>query len=79
MDLEMIGFVTDEDLSELGDSAELKGKVAVYFPMSYSFAGHMMIVPKSNIQPVDRNAVDIMKYIVSGGVVELDHEENASA
>jgi len=79
MDLEMIGFVTDEDLSELGDSKELQGKVAVYFPMSYSFAGHMMIVPKNNVTPVDRNAVDVMKYIVSGGVVELDHEDHATS
>jgi uncharacterized membrane protein len=72
LDLEMIGFITDTDLSELGD---ITGKVAVYFPMSYSFAGHMMIVPVRNIKRIERNAVDIMKYTVSGGIVELDHED----
>jgi uncharacterized membrane protein len=72
LDLEMIGFITDTDLSELGD---ISGKVAVYFPMSYSFAGHMMIVPVRNIKRIERNAVDIMKYTVSGGIVELDHED----
>lgn len=71
LDLEMIGFITDTDLSELGD---ISGKVAVYFPMSYSFAGHLMIVPVKNIKRIERNAVDIMKYTVSGGIVELDPE-----
>ncbi|MBX7051004.1 MAG: DUF502 domain-containing protein [Flavobacteriales bacterium] len=72
LDLEMIGFITDTDLSQLGD---ISGKVAVYFPMSYSFAGHLMIVPVRHIKRIERNAVDIMKYAVSGGIVELDHED----
>lgn len=72
LDLEMIGFITDENLSELGD---IVGKVAVYFPMSYSFAGHLMIVPTKHIKRIDRNAVDVMKYAVSGGIVELEHED----
>jgi len=72
LDLEMIGFITDTDLSVLGN---ISGKVAVYFPMSYSFAGHLMIVPTRNIKRLERNAVDIMKYAVSGGIVELDPED----
>lgn len=76
LDMEMIGFVTDTDLAELGD---IEGKVAVYFPMSYSFAGHMMIVPTKNIKPIDRNAVDVMKYTVSGGIVEIEHDDQKSA
>jgi uncharacterized membrane protein len=69
MDMEMIGFITDTDLSELGD---IQGKVAVYFPMSYSFAGHLMVVPTKNIKRIERNAVDVMKYAVSGGIVEFE-------
>lgn len=73
-DIEAIGFVTDDDLKELG---HIDNKVGVYFPMSYSFAGHLMIVPAKNVRPIDRNAVDIMKYIVSGGVVDLDTDSDA--
>jgi uncharacterized membrane protein len=69
-DLEAIGFITDEDLQELGS---IKEKVGVYFPMSYSFSGHLLIVPVKNVKPIDKNAVDVMKYIVSGGVVDIDH------
>lgn len=73
-DLEVIGFITDEDLSELAD--DHGGKIGVYFPMSYSFSGHLVIVPRNNVRPIDRNSVDVMKYIVSGGIVELDAEED---
>jgi uncharacterized membrane protein len=73
LDMEMIGFITDTDLQELGDGIE--GKVAVYFPMSYSFAGHMMIVPSKNVKPIDRNAVDVMKYTMSGGIVEIEQKD----
>lgn len=69
-DLEAIGFITDEDLQELGS---IKEKVGVYFPMSYSFSGHLLIVPVKNVKPIDKNAVDVMKYIVSGGVVDIEH------
>ncbi|HEY8403489.1 MAG TPA: DUF502 domain-containing protein [Flavobacteriales bacterium] len=72
LDMEMIGFITDTDLQELGD---IEGKVAVYFPMSYSFAGHMMIVPAKNVKPIDRNAVDVMKYTMSGGIVEIEQKD----
>ncbi|MEY4330936.1 MAG: hypothetical protein RL609_1684 [Bacteroidota bacterium] len=73
-DIEVIGFVTDEDLKELGN---IQNKVGVYFPMSYSFAGHLMIVPAKNVKPIDKNAVDVMKYIVSGGVVDIEHNHDA--
>lgn len=73
-DIEVIGFVTDEDLKELGN---IQNKVGVYFPMSYSFAGHLMIVPAKNVKPIDKNAVDVMKYIVSGGVVDIEHNHDS--
>jgi uncharacterized membrane protein len=72
-DLEAIGFITDEDLQELGN---IKEKVGVYFPMSYSFSGHLLIVPVKNIKPIDKSAVDVMKYIVSGGVVDIEHNND---
>ncbi|MCH2197297.1 MAG: DUF502 domain-containing protein [Flavobacteriales bacterium] len=70
-ELERIGFVTDDDLMLL-DSP--KGKVAVYFPHSYSYTGNVFIIPKSNITPIDKNSSEVMKYIVSGGVAEIDEE-----
>lgn len=72
-DLERIGFVTDEDLSLLDNSND---KVGVYFPHSYTYTGNLWIVPKNRITPIDKNSADVMKYIVSGGVVDFDEEEH---
>jgi uncharacterized membrane protein len=62
--LEKLGFVTEEDLSEINESE----KVAVYFPHSYNFSGELFIVPKNQIKPLDLNSTEVMKFIVSAGV-----------
>jgi len=66
-DLEKMGFITTEDLSELG----IKEKVAVYFPHSYNFSGEMFIVPKENIRPLNISSAEAMKFIVSGGITKV--------
>jgi len=72
MDVEVIGFITDTDLTELGS---ITGKVGVYLPMSYSFSGHLVFVPTRNIKRIEGNPAEVMKYTVSGGIVEIEHED----
>jgi uncharacterized membrane protein len=72
-DIEVIGFITDDDLKEWGN---IKNKIGVYLPMSYSFSGHFVIVPIENVQVINKSSVEVMKYIVSGGVVDLENESN---
>lgn len=59
-----IGFITQNDLSNLGVS----DLVAVYFPHSYAFSGNLVLVPRENVKMLDLPSADIMKLIVSGGV-----------
>lgn len=67
--LEKLGFVTNEDLSELG----LKpGKIAVYCPHSYAWSGNLFIVPVENVTPIDASSTEVMKYILSAGVTKLN-------
>ena len=66
--LEKIGFLTREDLAEVGIPSK---KVAVYFPHSYAFSGELYIVPVEYITPIDKNSADVMKFILSGGVVNM--------
>lgn len=65
--LEKLGFLTEKDLSKLGET----DKVAVYFPHSYNFSGELFIVPASQVKPVNLDSTDVMKFIVSGGVSNL--------
>ena len=73
--VERLGFITQHDLTDLGISAD---KIGVYIPFSYAVTGNLIIVPKNCVSPVDGNSADIMKFIISGGVTEIDdHEEEA--
>lgn len=71
--VERLGFITQKDLSELGISAD---KIGVYIPFSYALTGNLIIVPKNCVTPVDGNSTDIMKFIISGGVTELEEDED---
>lgn len=63
-----IGFLTQEDLSDFN----ISDKVAVYLPLSYSLSGKLIIVPRENIKPLDADAGNAMKFVVSGGVTDVD-------
>ena len=70
--IEEMGFITQEDLSELNHT----DKVAVYMPHSYAFSGKLLLVPKDKIRAVEMTGSDAMKFIVSGGVTEVNEEED---
>ena len=72
-ELEKLGFITSEDLSNLNIP---EGKIAVYLPHSYNFSGNLFIVPKTHVTPIDKPASEVMKFIVSGGVTEVDEQKN---
>lgn len=71
--LEKLGFITQEDLSHIGIAG---GKIAVYLPHSYAFSGNLYIVPQENITPINAKASDVMKFIVSGGVTNMELKDN---
>ncbi len=68
--IQEIGFITQEDLSEW----DIKDKMAVYIPMSYSFSGRLLIVPKTQIALLHIDGSDAMKFIVSGGVTDVEKD-----
>ncbi len=67
-DIEEIGFITQEDLKDF----KIFDKVAVYLPFSYSLSGKLIIVPRTRIKPMEADSSDAMKFVVSGGVTDVD-------
>jgi len=67
--IQQLGFVTQENLSELKIKS---GTVAVYVPLSYSFSGSLLIVPIDHITFVEASSSEVMKFIVSGGVTDIE-------
>ncbi|PZP51939.1 MAG: hypothetical protein DI598_02020 [Pseudopedobacter saltans] len=70
-DIWRLGFITQEDASSFG----LNDYVVVYVPHSYALSGITYLVPKDKIKKVsdDVKAADVMKFVVSGGVTDVDH------
>ncbi len=68
-----MGFLTKDDLDKLGIG---KGMVAVYLPHSYNFSGNMFIVPAANVRTIDLPSSEVMKFIVSGGVIDIENEKD---
>lgn len=76
-DVWIIGFLTDEEMKKFDLGGD---KVAVYVPQAYNFAGQLYILPRDKVRKIENvTSGDVMKYAVTGGVVEMDetpHEEN---
>lgn len=67
-----LGFITQDDLSELN----IHDKVAVYAPLSYNLSGLLYVVNRDQIQILDNvGAGDVMKFVVSGGVTEIEESK----
>ena len=72
-DVWQIGFITNEDATELG----LKDYLTVYVPMSYSFAGVTYIVPADKVRKIEHiSAGEALKYTISGGITDIEEEED---
>jgi len=68
-----LGFITQDDLSEI----KVSDKVAVYTPLSYNLSGILYLVNKEQVEVLEGvSAGDLMKFIVSGGVTEMDEDDN---
>lgn len=70
LETEVIGFVTRDDLSDLGR----QDRIAVYVPQSYNFAANLLIVPAARVRPIDKPAGEVMAFVVSGGLTSATAE-----
>lgn len=69
--LHRMGFVMQEEMAKMG----AEGMVAVYLPSSYGLLGDLIVVPRSKVKKLDDSSADVMKFIVSGGVTNMDTDE----
>jgi uncharacterized membrane protein len=64
----VVGFVTQDDASELGIVEAKDDLVAVYFPMSYQIGGYTALLPRSRVQPLDIPVEAAMRLVLTGGL-----------
>lgn len=73
--LKRIGFVTREKLDQMNIP---EGYMVIYLPFSYGVMGTVIIVKKEMVELIDESSTDVMKFIVSGGVTEMDEDKKST-
>jgi uncharacterized membrane protein len=64
-----VGFVTQESIQDITDQ---KGYCTVYLPHSYAISGMIVFVKTEVVKPLNMSSGQAMKFIVSGGVLNLE-------
>lgn len=66
--VKVLAFLTSDSLASLG----AHDHVTVYMPQSYGFAGHILVVPADRVERIDADAAEVMAFIISGGVTQVE-------
>jgi len=67
-DMELVGFVTQEDQQRLPPSFRDRDSVLVYLPMSYMVGGYTILVPRSEIRPLQMTRDEAMRFVLTAGI-----------
>ncbi len=67
-DMEMIGFITQEDMERLPESFRNPDRVLVYIPMSYMVGGFTLLIPRNNIRPCKMSMDEAMRFVLTAGI-----------
>jgi uncharacterized membrane protein len=65
---QLIGFVTEEQVSARLFGAAAVDLVAVYFPMSYQIGGYTLYLHKDELRETDLSVEEAMRLALIGGV-----------
>jgi uncharacterized membrane protein len=66
--MEMIGFITQEDPKRLPESLRNPDSVLVYLPMSYMIGGFTLLIPKEDVKPCQMNMDEAMRFVLTAGI-----------
>jgi len=70
--LKRIGFITRDGMEKMGISDDY---AIVYLPYSYGVMGTVVVVKKEMVEVINQPATEVMKFIVSGGVTDVNEKK----
>ncbi len=71
---QLIGFVTEEQLSPKLFGANHDELVAVYFPMSYQIGGYTLYLHKDELRETELSVEEAMRLVLIGGVTSQQQQ-----
>ena len=72
--MEMIGFVTQEDSSRLPEAFRDSESLLVYIPMSYMIGGFTLLIPRSSISPCKMSMDEAMRFALTAGITGKNND-----
>lgn len=66
--IEVIGFITQENKKRLPDTFRGGEYVLVYLPMSYMMGGHSILVKRDSVRPIDMSMDEAMRFVLTAGI-----------
>lgn len=72
--IDMIGFVTQEDPQRLPEAFRDSDCVLVYLPMSYMIGGYTLLVPRTDIRPCKMSMDEAMRFALTAGITGKDSD-----
>jgi len=70
--MEIIGFVTQENPQRLPEAFRDRDCALVYLPMSYMIGGYTLLVPNSDIRPCKMSMDEAMRFALTAGITGKD-------
>jgi len=66
--MEIIGFITQEDPQRLPETFRNQDSVLVYIPMSYMIGGFTLLIPRADVRPCQMNMEEAMRFALTAGI-----------
>lgn len=66
--MQVIGFVTQENPDKLPESFREQDSVLVYIPMSYMIGGFTVFIPRSEVRPLNMSMDEAMRFTITAGI-----------
>ncbi len=66
--MQVVGLVTQTDMSHMPKDFRQEDSILVYVPMSYGIGGFAVLVPRSATRPLDMSLEDAMRFTLTAGV-----------
>jgi uncharacterized membrane protein len=64
----LLGFITRSEFGDLPRGVGGEGEVAVYLPMSYQVGGYTVMLPRTQVVPLEMSREDALRFILTGGL-----------
>lgn len=74
--MQLIGLVTQADMSKMPVGFNQKDSLLVYIPMSYGIGGFAVLVPRKATKALNMSMEDAMRFTLTAGVTAIPKLEN---